>query len=256
MQALCPQCQQKIVIDDAKVPDRPFNVRCPRCQTVVKLAGKGAGAAPPAAPAPAFAPPPIATLVAPAPTPPPPTPMHSGAAPDASGSHSSDEMRAQMMAQLRREMAGGDATGGGQAALVAFPDPAHAVAITLTLTRLGYHVDTVENFDDGARLLDQGIYPLVVSARVAAAPGRPESLYQRMARLSPDQRRRVFVILVGDDFKTGDGTQAFLVLADVVLNTRDAGSADQVIRAALLDRKRLYQAYDDARKRFEESGAG
>jgi hypothetical protein len=182
--------------------------------------------------------------------------MHAAAAPDASGSHSSDEMRASMMAQLRREMSGGEATGGGQAALVAFPDPAHAAAITLTLTRLGYHVDTVENFDDGARLLDQGIYPLVVSARVAAAAGRPESLYQRMARLSPDQRRRVFVILVGDDFKTGDGTQAFLVLADVVLNTRDAGSADQVIRTALLERKRLYQAFDDARKRFEESGAG
>ncbi len=259
MQALCPQCSQKIVIDDAKVPDRPFSVRCPRCQTVVKLAGKGAvGAAPPAAavaPAPVFAPPPIATMVAPAPTPPPPTPMHTAAGPDASGSRSREEMRAQMMAQVRREMAGGDATGGGQAALVAFPDPAHAAAITLTLTRLGYHVDTVENFEDGARLLDQGIYPLVVSARVAAAPGRPESLYQRMARLSPDQRRRVFVILVGDDFKSGDGTQAFLVLADVVLNTRDAGTADQLIRAAILERKRLYQVFDDARKRFEETGA-
>jgi predicted Zn finger-like uncharacterized protein len=260
VQALCPQCSQKIVIDDAKVPDRPFNVRCPRCQTVVKLTGKGAaGAAPKAvaaapAPAPVFAPPPIATMVAPAPTPPPPTPMHTAAGPDASGSHSSEEMRVHMMAQLRREMTGGEAAGAGQAALVAFPDPAQAAAITLTLTRLGYHVDTVENFEDGARLLDQGLYPLVVSARVAAAPGRPESLYQRMARLSPDQRRRVFVILVGDEFKSGDGTQAFLVLADVVLNTRDAGAADQLIRAALLERKRLYQVFDEARKRFEESG--
>ena len=60
---------------------------------------------------------------------------------------------------------------------------------------------------------------------------------------------------MGDDFKSGDGTQAFLVLADVVLNTRDAGTADQLIRAALLERKRLYQVFDEARKRFEETGA-
>ena len=30
-----------------------------------------------------------------------------------------------------------------------------------------------------------------------------------MSRLSPDARRRVFLVLVGDEFKTGDGTQAF-----------------------------------------------
>ena len=49
----------------------------------------------------------------------------------------------------------------------------------------------------------------MATARRRAAAGRPESLYQRIMRLSPDQRRRIFVILVGDEFKSGDGTQAF-----------------------------------------------
>jgi twitching motility protein PilT len=58
VQANCPQCAHKIVIDDAKVPDKPFGVKCPKCQTVVRLPGKGAPAAAeaPAAPAPAPAP--------------------------------------------------------------------------------------------------------------------------------------------------------------------------------------------------------
>src|SRR5258706_11539960 len=241
MQALCPQCSQKIVIDDAKVPDRPFNVRCPRCQTVVKLPGKEAdGAA--AAPQPA----------GPPPTPPPPPPVGTRRAPDAGAGHSEEELRAQMMAQLRREM-GGEGTPGPQA-LVVFPNAAQAAAITLTLTRIGYHVDTVDDFEQGARLLEQGGHDVVATARLAAAAGRPESLYQRMVRLSADQRRRIFVILVGDEFKSGDGTQAFLVMADLVLTAREAGAPGQLIRSTINDRKRLYQAFDDARKKFEEVG--
>jgi len=55
VQATCPQCSNAIVIDDAKVPDRPFGVKCPKCQTVVRLPGK-----PAVAPAPADAPSPQA----------------------------------------------------------------------------------------------------------------------------------------------------------------------------------------------------
>jgi len=234
VQALCPQCSQKIVIDDAKVPDRPFNVRCPRCQSVVRLGGKGAASAPPV------------------PTPPPPTPVDLRPAAEAGRGAPGEDMRAHMMAQLRREMATGEESHRPQA-LVAFPDPGPAAAITLTLTRMGYHVETVDEFEEGARLLEQGVFQVVATARVAAAPGRPESLYQRLARLPPDARRRLFVILVGDEFKTGEGTQAFLVLADLVLHSRDAGTADQAIRGTVAERKRLYQAYDEARKRFDEA---
>lgn len=225
MQALCPQCSQKIVIDDAKVPDRAFNVRCPRCQTVVKLPGKdaadGAAAAPPAMPPPA--------------------------------GPSEEELRAQM-AQIRRD-SGGDGSQGPQA-LVAFPNAGQAAPIALALTRLGYHVDTVDDFEHAARLLEQGVHDVVATARLAGAAGRPESLYQRMIRLSPDQRRRIFVILVGDEFKSGDGTQAFLVMADLVLSAREAGAGDLAIRATIAERKRLYQAYDDSRKKYEEVGGG
>jgi predicted Zn finger-like uncharacterized protein len=228
VQALCPQCSQKIVIDDAKVPDRAFNVRCPRCQTVVKLPGKDAADG-------AVAPPPAAM--------PPP----SAAGP------SEEELRAQM-AQIRRD-AGSEGSKGPQA-LVSFPSAAQAAPIALALTRLGYHVEMVEDFEHGGRLLEQGIHDVVATARLAGAAGRPESLYQRMVRLSPDQRRRIFVILVGDEFKSGDGTQAFLVMADLVLSAREAGAGDLAIRTTIAERKRLYQAFDDAQKKFEEVGGG
>jgi predicted Zn finger-like uncharacterized protein len=229
VQAICPQCSNKIVVDDAKVPDRAFNVKCPKCGNLLKLPGKAA------------APPTDSTL--------PPTPM-----PGAEASAATEEMRAQMMAQIRREMSLGDAKAGATGrAMVALPDRALAGTLALTLTRGGYTVDTLEDWEEGARLLEQGVYNLVVTARAGTSQAKGESLYQRINRLNPEGRRRVFVILVGDEFKTGDGTQAFVTMADLVLNSRDVATADGVLRNTVAERNRLWQVYLDARHRFESS---
>ena len=270
MQANCTSCAQRIVIDDAKVPDRPFSVKCPKCQTVVRFPGKGAApvvSAPgtgtfesklpagayPAAPTSAYPAYPSASgAVSAAPTP-APAPSAAAPSPAASPEPASEEIRAVMMAQLRREMSIGEGKIVGRA-MVALPDRAQAGAMALPLGRVGYQVDTVENTDEGARLLEQGVYDLVVTTRMAAAAGR-ESLYQRLNRLSPDRRRRLFLVLVGDEFKTGEGTQAWAVMADLVVNTRDIGTSDSVLVPTLAERSRLYQVFTDARKRFEASAA-
>lgn len=244
MQAQCPQCAQRIVIDDAKVPDKPFAVKCPKCQTIVRLPGKAAAAPPP--------PEPEITFEEPAPPEPPPPAAAPASAPGPAAGALHDEMRAQVMAQLRREMAGPGAEGSThERALVSIHDRAQAAAITLILTRLGYGVDSVEEHEDAARFVEQGVYAVAATSRAAAGPGRAESLYQRITRLSPEQRRRLFVILVGDEFKSGDGTQAFSVVADLVLNSKDAPSADNLVRSVMTERKRLYQVFTDARRRFE-----
>ena len=268
MQANCTSCAQRIVIDDAKVPDRPFSVKCPKCQTVVRFPGKGAApvvsapgtssfasnlpagaypAAPPTSAFPAYPAAPGAASAAPGSAPAPPPAAAVAPAPP------SEEMRATMMAQIRRELSFGEGKMAGRA-MVALGDRAQAGAMALPLTRVGYQVDTVDNPEEGARLLEQGMYDLVVATRAAAGAGR-ESLYQRLSRLSPEGRRRIFVVLVGDEFKTGDGTQAWAVMADVVIAARDIPTADAVLLPALAERTRLYQVFTDARKRFEAAAA-
>jgi predicted Zn finger-like uncharacterized protein len=227
VQANCPQCSQRIVIDDAKVPERAFKVKCPKCGNSVSFPGRGAGATP--APATASEAP-----VAP-PAPPP------------------EEMRSQLMAELRREMSMGAATPSGARALVSLSDRGVAGAITVTLTRLGHQVDNVDDPEEGSRLLEQGVYGLVVTSRAGVAGAKGENLFQRISRLSPENRRRIFLVLVGDEYKTGEGLQAWTTASDLVLNGRDAGTADAVIRGMQNERQRLYQAFLDARRRFEEA---
>jgi hypothetical protein len=71
--------------------------------------------------------------------------------------------------------------------------------------------------------------------------------------MSPDMRRRECVILVGDEFRSGDGTQAWVAQADLVIHPNDAAKVEQLIRATLQERKRLYQPFVEARKRIETS---
>lgn len=213
MQGNCSSCGNRITIDDAKVPDRPFQVKCPKCQNLVRFPGKGAAPAPPPAEA--------APEEPEAPAPAPPT----------------------------RHVAPGEA---GRS-LVALPDKGQAANVAAMLARLGFHVDTFDDPGEGGRLLEQGLYDVVVTARMAAT-GAKESLYQRIARMPSEGRREMFLVLVGDDFKTGDGTQAWACLADVVVNSREAGTADSHLRNVSAERVRVYQPFKEARKRHEAAG--
>lgn len=228
MQANCPNCQHKIVIDDARVPDRPFSVKCPKCKNALRFPGKGANeAAAASAPAPAASEAPSAPAPA-APAPPAPS--------------SSVDMT--LPGRPR------DASPDSVYTLVALPDSGQAGQITLTLSRLGHHVDTLENWEDASRLLDTATFDVVVTSHSAKASGG-YSPYQKMVRMPLETRRRICLISVGDDVQTGDGSTAFRLQADMVLNSSELATATMPIREVLFERERVYQAYFDALVRVE-----
>jgi urocanate hydratase len=144
------------------------------------------------------------------------------------------------------------AAAGERDAIIALGGPA-VEPLQKALEHLGFHVDVVEDIEEGARLLEQGVYEVAVTSRSEAEPGRPETLAQRMLRMPLDTRRRVFVVLVGEEFRSGEGTQAWAVQADLVLHPNDISRAEHLIRATMTERKRLYQPLDDARRRIESS---
>jgi predicted Zn finger-like uncharacterized protein len=220
VQAQCPQCAQRIVVDDAKAPDKPFSVKCPKCQAVVRFPGRptttGAAEEPPSAAEPLA------------------------------------ESSPEVLAALRKEIAGDPSKLKGQV-LVALGDRNLASALTLPLTKLGYVTDTLDNPEEGGRMLEQGFYDIIITSRTATIPGRSETLQQRSARLNPEARRRLFIIMVGEEFKTGDGQQAFVSQADLLIHPKDASSIESVLLNTLSERARLYQVFLDARRRFEES---
>jgi predicted Zn finger-like uncharacterized protein len=216
VQVQCSQCATPIRIDDAKVPDRPFKLKCPRCQAVLSLPGRAPS--PPEAPA-----------------------AENPAAPPAPRVQEPLGPEALAREERLRE--------GHNDAIVALPTP--VPLLEQALHKLGFNVDTAEDIEEGTRLLEQGVYEVAVTSPGFAEPGRPEALAQRILRLSPDTRRRVFVILVGDQLRTGDGTQAWTLQADLVINPADAARSENFIRSTMAEKKRLYQAFLDARRRLD-----
>jgi len=273
VQAACPQCTNKLLIDDAKVPDRPFQVKCPKCGTFLKFPGRPAPldtpgppspgpspvpgeefpyngnpdetiaptSLPPVAPPPPAAAAPAAPAVA-APAPPAPRKNLKAAPPPAPVPSGSEEAEIEAAPEAMGKVKGH--------ALVAFPGGGPGFAITGPLTRLGFAVDRAESHEDAVLMVEHGSYAIVATARVGLQPPA-ESLYQRVARLPADARRRIFLVLVADEFKTAEPTQAFAVLADLVIQTKDTGSSDVPLRHTLNERKRLYQPFDEARRRVE-----
>jgi predicted Zn finger-like uncharacterized protein len=227
VQVDCPSCSQRVVVDDAKAPERAFSVRCPKCQGIVKFPGR-----------------------APASSPPTPSPAPAATAPPMGASSLTPELLGRLQRQIRGTQVG---PGQGQV-LVAVTDAAQAQALTAPLVQIGYSIDALDRPEEGGRLLEEGFYEVVITNRQAAAPGQAESLHQRVIRLPPDSRRRIFLVLVGDEFKTGDGTQAYAMQADLVIG-RDAGDLEHVLLNTMAERTRLYQVFLDARRRFEEAAS-
>jgi len=204
MQASCPHCSNKIVIDDARVPDRPFSVKCPKCSNAVKFPGRQAAAQAEEAPAPVPASP-VAPIA-----------------------------------------------GEGDRALVSLGDAGLAGQLAQMLSRLGYAIDPIDDVEEAARLLEQGVYAVIVTAPVAGAAGK-ESLFQKALRMNMDARRKLFLVAVADNLKTADGTQAFILNADLTLNSREAGSADRAFRNTLEEKTRAFLVFMEAKERAERA---
>jgi hypothetical protein len=58
-------------------------------------------------------------------------------------------------------------------------------------------------------------------------------------------RRRIFLALVSDGFKTMDNMMAFAMSANVVIHGKDAEKLNLVLRKAIAENERFYKVYTD-----------
>ena len=111
------------------------------------------------------------------------------------------------------------------------------------LRRLGYNVDSIDIWDEKVEEIHQGRFAIIVTHRNRGSPNEEKDLYKLVNILPSDIRRRIFVVLVGDEYKTGNGTQAFTSMADLVCHPQDLASADIIFRSTVAERTRFYRSY-------------
>lgn len=202
MKITCPNCQKALSIDETKLPPREVAFPCPVCKGKITVDGRAVNVPmPPTAPVPAQSQP---------------------QQPPASSGHVHDD-----------DDHANDF--GEKALIVGKDDAALRQAAKLIGTLPVHHADAVK-----AREFFMQEFPHVVFIHPVQLTAPPLDAMAPIISLTPNDRRKSFIILVADGLRTLDGNAAFLFGVNLVVATKDLGQFPEIYREAHAAHERLY----------------
>jgi predicted Zn finger-like uncharacterized protein len=242
----CPNCTTRLQLEASKVPSRAFSVRCPKCQHIVT-------AQPPAQSSQRDAVAAVGDMPA-------STRQQQGggataaatpaaAEPQEGASEETDVLRL-LASLLRREgVAGAGALRHGaerRRALVC-AGAANGGEVVRALSRAGYDVLAPDNSTQAGEVLREGNVGVVVLDPEFDVRERGASFIcgELTAMRMPERRRVVFVQMSGTA-RTGDAHAAFVVGANLVVNTMDARELPRALERNMRDLNELYRDFNKA----------
>ena len=89
---------------------------------------------------------------------------------------------------------------------------------------------------------------IVLSANFNAVSYETCPIYLAATGVSPAQRRRQFIVLIGSQFATGDEMQSFAASVDLVIGLPDVVTLRPVFRRTSQRHRELYAPFHDAEK--------
>jgi CheY-like chemotaxis protein len=75
--------------------------------------------------------------------------------------------------------------------------------------------------------------------------GSPKRVMAYLASLNMSHRREMFVVLIGERFKTADHLQAFVDSVDLVLHPHDISQLTMLLNRGLRDHERFYKVFNE-----------
>jgi predicted Zn finger-like uncharacterized protein len=248
----CPNCTTRLQLDGAKVPARPFSVRCPKCQQIINaqppapasvqrdaLAAVGdlpASMRPQVETAPATA----TALLADAPT---------AAAPD-----TQEDLLRVLVSLLRRETvgeAGPHATGGRHSwdrrrALICAGSAFGGDAARL-LSQSGYDVSIATDAAEAVeRMREEHLEVLVLDPEFDPRAQGAVTIGREVASMRNAERRRLVFVLLTNAARTGDAHAAFLAGANLVVQMKEVADLPRALEKNIRDLNELYRDFNRA----------
>jgi predicted Zn finger-like uncharacterized protein len=248
---VCQKCSSRLQVDDAKVPSRPFNVRCPKCNSEINTTGSqnpaveqnslfAGGAATPSnsrfsqpKPAPLFQ-------------------FEQLAEQHPIGSMPGADKLVELLSELISQRVG---VNNGQAAharpswnprraLVCIPEDKRET-LARSLAERGYQVFVAEDTRQAVeRMRENQLDVVVVDPRFDAAEQGAVFVTREVNILRPSQRRRLFFVLLSPTLRTMDSHSAFLNNVNAVVNVLDLEELPELIELRLRDFNELYKDFN------------
>lgn len=131
---------------------------------------------------------------------------------------------------------------GVETALICEQDAGLRKKINSVLRQMGYHITEVESARDAMKYMRFRVFNLIVLDEDFEGTG-PESnhVLQYIGHQPMNIRRNVFVVLLGNDFKTADNMTAYNRSVNVVVNLRNIDELEKVLKRSLIEYEEFYR---------------
>jgi predicted Zn finger-like uncharacterized protein len=244
---VCQKCSTRLQVDEEKSPNRPFNVRCPKCNSTIS-----SGAASPAteqsaltvggSPAtdhPRFEPSTARTY----------EPVKPGTS---EGTVSTDDTM-RMLMELLTKNSGHNADNptarpawDKRKALVCTSEP-YREAIARKLVESDFQVFVAEDTRQAIETMRANKMDAVL-LEPQFDPAEQGSIFviREINVLRPAQRRRLFFVLLSPSLRTMDAHAAFLNNVNVIININDLEELQRIMEVALREYNELYREFYSA----------
>jgi len=237
MEIVCESCKAKLNIPDEKVPQgQRVSVTCPRCKN--KLIIDTTGVKPEV---------PVSQVQDPA--------ESGGAGEDMSETSIEETSKPPQFEEMSEfdDMEADSALDsyeeGEKLALVMVADTNHSEKIKEALDELDYNSIRAENTREAmAKIRFQNFDLVILSDLFDDIPLEQGPIFQYLNHLSMSFRRKMFVLLIGDKFKTMDHMMAFTTSANLVVNWKDLDKLSNILRRSVSDNEKFYKVFMDTLK--------
>jgi predicted Zn finger-like uncharacterized protein len=245
---VCPKCSTRLQVDQEKSPNRPFNVRCPKCNATISSGGTSpaldqsalAVGGSPATDHPRFEQTTARAYESPT------KPAQSA---EAGSSNEALQMLVEMLSQSTArdvQKPGSRPAWDKRKALVCAPEP-YREPVARKLTDIGFQVYVAEDTRQAIETMRSNQMDAVL-LEPQFDPSEQGSAFvvREVNVLRPAQRRRLFFVLLSPSLRTMDAHAAFLNNANAIVNVNDLDDLDRVMDVALRDFNELYREFFSA----------
>jgi CheY-like chemotaxis protein len=141
------------------------------------------------------------------------------------------------------EAAGGQ-FGAQKLVLVCENAPERQAVIKAALEQLGYTMLPATTAEEAAERMRRQLFEIVVVDEQFESSGVLDNAVLKVLHATPiSQRRNMFVVLLGREFKTFDNMMAFARSVNVVVNLNDLPHLPAILRKGLEDNNEFYRVF-------------
>ncbi len=243
---VCPKCATRLQVDQEKSPNRPFNVRCPKCNSTIS-SGNGSPSLEGSA---------LAVGGSPS-TEHPRFEQHTARAYESVTTQAADVSSSNDVLKLLSELLakgsaretdnpGARPAWDKRKALVCASETYRDV-VARKMSENGYEVYVAEDTRQAVETM-RSKHMDVVLLDPQFDPGEQGSAFvvREVNVLRPAQRRRLFFVLLSPSLRTMDAHAAFLTNVNAIVNVNDLDELGRVMDIALRDYNELYREFYSA----------